>query len=110
MSAIRYSGDVEVRMVPRAWHHNGQDLWYTATLAAPGQRLVAVLSAEEAGVTGDLRAPDSYDRAARRFLTIAQERGWSLPLETDPHGQPLVRRVFRSPCPLRDAGAGRRIR
>lgn len=84
--AIRYSGDVEVRIT---W--TGRV--YRGTVRAPGFRGHGTLTRKEAGVTGDPRSPESYDRAAVALLREAERRGGHLPRDRD------MSRTFRSPCP-----------
>ena len=87
--AIRYSGDVEVRV---RW--TGRV--YTGHVRAPGFRGEGTLTREAAGVGRGLKptSSEAYDAAARAFLREAEKanRG-RLPRDHD------IRRTFRSPCP-----------
>lgn len=93
--AIRYSGDVEVRLT---W--NKKLRLYTGTVRAP--RLVRRYRVDKYG-RADPRSPEAYDRAALRMIKdlIERERAWGrkLPLLTDRLGRPRVDRVFQAPCP-----------
>ena len=89
--AIRYSGDVEIRL-----HHLGRGK-YHAKLRAPGLRANGDLTA-----TGRLRAsftsPEAYDVMAIRFLVMAAKQGFPVLYE---EGEMVLRRTFQSPCPYR---------
>lgn len=108
--AIRYSGDVEVRV--RA--HLGRDgeAHYVGGVRAPGFKRWYVLEDERRPLASVLRrirgnpsTPEAYDAAARAVLKQALDEHPSLPVELDARGRPIVRRVFESPCP----GAGGRL-
>ena len=100
--AIRYTGDVEVRI---AW--DGRS--YRARIRAPGLRTSVEVDPWSIGVGPEsvlptpaaartLTSPESYDRAAHRALSIAR-RKHRLPMELE--GDKIVlRRRFQSPCPI----------
>jgi len=105
--AIRYSGDVEVRI--REIRLKGQRAFYAnfrvtsgrASLGKRPYRAAAVSSFREMGVGPRARlTPATYDQAAMAFLAWAQqnERG-RLPLDMDRKGKIVLRRIFQSPCP-----------
>lgn len=96
--AIRYSGDVEVRVSYR----NGI---YHGTVRAPGFAAKGTLKPHQAGLTRK-QTPDSseaYDAVALAFLQEARSlarRGPGLPLSYE--GSKIVlRRTFQAPCPVR---------
>jgi len=95
--AIRYSGDVEIRL----HYSRGR---YTAQLRAPGFRANGSLSLLELRRKGLLTRkqpndPESYDLAAKLLIheakVAAKKRGFTL------HTSNEVRRTFQSPCPYR---------
>ena len=104
--AIRYSGDVEVRMtflgearVPR----------YDVTVRTPRGRWTGK------GVRVPSRhapqSPSAYDLVARSVLVAIEKgmRGGKLPLERGPDGRSaVIRRVFQAPCPIRSFPVARR--
>ena len=116
--AIRYSGDVEVRIqyggagylknndVPY-FDPSGEGFYY-AHIRAPHMRDAAILSTREVGLTRksrfgpklDPRSSEAYDAAALAFLKWAELHVGELPVELDKKGI-VVRRVFQSPCPIR---------
>ena len=112
--AIRYSGDVEVRMqYGGAGYLKNRDIpyfdpsgegFYYAHIRAPRVRDAAILSLREAGLTQkqkqDPRSSDAYDAAALAFLKWAELHVGELPVELDGNDI-VVRRVFQSPCPVR---------
>lgn len=100
--AIRYSGDVEIRL-------NYVDGKYRATVRAPGFSAKGSLSPREVGLTRKLQpsSPDSYDEAAMAFLQAARtlskhERRKMLPLDVDAYDRIQIRRTFQAPCPVRN--------
>ena len=106
--AIRYSGDVEVRVTYLA-----RSRTYKGAVRAPGGfRLPLTASADDLGRFAPLRGrsgpkePSRYDEVARLFLGIARRwakahRNLTLPLAFTADGQMEVRRVFQAPCPVR---------
>jgi hypothetical protein len=94
--AIRYSGDVELRITYEAG-------FYYASIRSPGQRGRAVLSVKEAGLTHkrDKKSPESIDEAALSFLEWAEMNVGELPIEVDEEDRMIVRRRFQAPCPVR---------
>ena len=112
--AIRYSGDVEVRMqYGGAGYLKNRDIpyfdpsgegFYYAHIRAPHVRDTAILSLREVGLTQkqkqDPRSSDAYDAAALAFLKWAELHEGELPVELDGNDI-VVRRVFQSPCPVR---------
>ena len=110
--AIRYSGDVEVRMqYGGAGYLKNRDIpyfdpsgegFYYAHIRAPHVRDAAILSLREVGLTRkqDPKSSDAYDTAALAFLKWAELHVGELPVELDGNDI-VVRRVFQSPCPVR---------
>ena len=104
--AIRYSGDVEVRIQRRGDSYEAGVRW-------PGQRSSATISAWDLGVGPEgwlgavtpstqraLSQPETYDRAAYLAVRSVEERlGQRLPVEIE-EGRMVVRRRFQSPCPI----------
>ncbi len=117
--AIRYSGDVEVRIqYGGAGYRDPQNKegvffdpsgegFYFATIRAPGIRNAAILSEREIGLpkwTLSRKPPtssESFDTAAEAFLKWAEQHVGELPVELDKYNQIVVHRVFQSPCPTR---------
>lgn len=117
---IRYSGDVEVRLQyggagyrafgatgPRQkvrvyFDPNGEGFYY-ATIRAPYVRKAAILSFREVGLPTLTRkqatTSSAYDTAALAFLKWAEHHLGELPVELNGN-KIVVRRVFRSPCPV----------
>ena len=110
--AIRYSGDVEVRIqYGGAGYLKNRDIpyfdpsgegFYYAHIRAPHVRDAAILSLREVGLTRkqDPKSSDAYDAAALAFLKWAELHVGELPVELDGNDI-VVRRVFQSPCPVR---------
>ncbi len=103
--AIRYSGDVEVRIS----YARGV---YRGSVRSPGFRGRGTVTEREVLGTrlGGLRKkrgptdPESYDRAALLILRKAEAAGREagVPLHTTGRGRSIeVRRTFQSPCPYR---------
>lgn len=96
--AIRYCGDVEVRILFT------QGL-YRGAVRAPGFKARGDLSARDAKVQAALKtSPEAYDAAARSFLraalAICERQGLRLPVAVE--GRILViRRTFQCPCPVK---------
>lgn len=84
--AIRYSGDVEIRMVRR-----GRTI--VALLRSPTKRLGTTLRFEREPTSED------YDRIARLVLYRAKRKHPGLPVEVYRGGRIHIRRGFVSPCP-----------
>jgi len=86
--AIRYSGDVEVRM-----HWDPARSLYRGTVRDPDGRW--------RGTANGRRSPthETYDRLARDMIVRAEhEQKRRLPAERK-GGKLIVRRVFQAPCP-----------
>lgn len=112
--AIRYSGDVEIRMEyggagyisgDVVFDPNGSGFYY-AHVRAPRIRNSAILSLKEVGLSDRLSrkqatTSESYDTAARAFLKWSELHVGELPVELDRQNRILIRRVFQSPCPVR---------
>mgnify|MGYP006282005859 CR=1 FL=1 len=98
--AIRYSGDVEVRVL----YTRGV---YKGSVRAPGFNCHGTLTSEEARVrTKAHSSPEAYDQAAKSFLmaaiSLAKRMDKHLHLYPEFSGKKLVvRRTFQSPCPYR---------
>lgn len=102
--AIRYSGDVEVRV---SWRDGG----YHAHVRAPGLSTSLVVGPWSIGLGPEallttpaaartLISPEAYDRAAYRAIaSVADNQRGQLPVERE--GNKIVlRRRFQSPCPI----------
>ena len=108
--AIRYSGDVELRIEYGGAGYIGRQPvfepdgngFYYAHIRAPHIRNAAILSLREVGLTRkhDPRSSEAYDTAALAFLKWAELHVGELPVELDGN-KIMVRRVFQSPCPVR---------
>lgn len=106
--AIRYSGDVEVRM----YYKRGRDTYEWTVRAPRGFRMRGNLPrANLRGImslTRKFDGPDSsasYDEVARSVLNVARRwaavrSGRRLPVAWEDNGQILVRRTFQAPCPV----------
>lgn len=103
--AIRYTGDVEVRIT----RHQGS---YRALVRWPGQRGTATISAWELGLgpeewfgsipsaQRELSSPEAYDRAAYLAVRSVEARlRRRLPVELE-GARMMIRRRFQSPCPI----------
>jgi hypothetical protein len=105
--AIRYSGDVEVRI---AYDEDG---FYSATVRAPGERGRAILSIREVGLRKGLSrkqlvSSEAFDVAAKAFVEFAELHRGHLPVELDEKGHMVIRRVFQAPCPVRVPTRGKK--
>jgi len=89
--AIRYSGDVEIRVQYRAGK-------YHAKLRAPGLRADGVLPGSLRARMHGPSSPEAYDVMALAFLRLAQREGFPVMKE---RGQVVLRRTFQAPCPYR---------
>jgi hypothetical protein len=85
--AIRYAGDVEIRM---AWTGKRFDVKFSA----PGTRGEGTLTLQECGLSQKDRigTPESYDKVAERVLAFLRAKG----VKAGP-----LRRTFQAPCPIR---------
>jgi hypothetical protein len=104
--AIRYSGDIEVRISvirtkgTRVFHASFRNLSLRG-MARPGIRARAVLSFSEVGIPPRAALSSAaYDRTAKAFFELAKRHERRLDLEMDEDGAIVVRRVFQSPCPV----------
>jgi hypothetical protein len=113
--AIRYSGDVELRLqYGGAGYRRGNkedpffdpdgEGFYFTTVRAPHVRSEAILSLREVGLDPSITrnqatASESYDTAALALLKWVEINLGKLPVELDDHNHIVVRRVFQSPCP-----------
>lgn len=95
--AVRYSGDVEVRL---RW--NGRA--YEVTIRAPRVRGRGTVSHAELGLarkgSRDVSSSGTYDEVARRVIEKLEKEHGRLPVNRA-NGRVLVSRVFVSPCPQR---------
>ena len=103
--AIRYTGDVEVRV---AWRNGG----YHARVRAPGLRTSLVVGPWSIGLGPEallptpaaartLTSPEAYDRAAHRAIIEVQRSRRTAGLPVELEGDKIVlRRRFQSPCPI----------
>lgn len=96
--AIRYSGDVEVRLQwePRERVYQGRvsDPYMIWKGSVPAERGI------------DPKSSNAYDHAAARLIQLAdqwsrRERGEPTLVDRAPNGRIQLRRVFQAPCPLR---------
>jgi hypothetical protein len=108
--AIRYSGDIEVRITckPYVGWNGKRRLFYFASIAAPGHRGQGILSPEECGVRGEKRSSEAYDAAARAFILLADKKvgigrfaNWDGPA-------PEILRVQQAPCPVHIFDSGKK--
>lgn len=92
--AIRYSGDVEIRMT----FSRGN---YRVKFRSPGYSGEGTLTPRECQLSqkDDPASPESYDKVARRVLAFLKLKG----VQT---GE--LRRLFQAPCPI-PVGIGRRF-
>jgi alpha-L-arabinofuranosidase len=97
--AVRYSGDVEVRL---EW--DGRV--YQGRMRAPGYKGHGSIGPREAGLDrfDDPASSESYDLAAMAFLRELYK--WCRKNKVDVGlavnlGQVTIRRTFQSPCPVR---------
>lgn len=87
--AVRYSGDVEVRM-----HHDAERGLYRAVVRDPRGRWRGT-----AGATTRAPTSETYDNLARAMIVRAEKaQKRTLPCERD-KGRVQIRRVFQAPCP-----------
>jgi hypothetical protein len=96
--AIRYCGDVEVRVFYRQGRYHG-------AVRAPGFRGRGILSPSEAKVRSQNRSsPEAYDAAAQSFLRaalgVAARHRQKLSVAVR-GGRLEIRRTFQCPCPVR---------
>jgi hypothetical protein len=96
--AIRYCGDVEVRIL----FTHGR---YRGAVRAPGFKARGDLTPQDAKVrSASKTSPEAYDAAAQSFLraamAICEQQRLRLPIAVE--GKTLViRRTFQCPCPVR---------
>jgi hypothetical protein len=88
--AIRYCGDVEVRM-----RHLGGNR-YRVRVCTPS-------AAHSRELTFPFRGsdPESYDQIALALIKACLRSNPKTPVERDERGQIVIRRVFQAPCPIR---------
>lgn len=98
--AIRYSGDVEVRL-----QYDPRSREYAGSVRDPQWSGRGSVSLRQVGLTRkqDPTSPDSYDRAALVFLNVMRTIAWKkfrvrLQVSTD-RGSVVIRRTFQAPCP-----------
>ncbi len=96
--AIRYSGDVEVRLT-------FVDGKFRGSVRAPGFRAEGTLTPREARLTRKHQpsSSESYDEAALFFVHEALLLHPRLPVSKNEHGRVELRRTFQAPCPVRTA-------
>lgn len=121
--AIRYSGDVEIRIRYGGAGYKDQKKrhvyfdpkgkgFYFATIRAPRVRNSAILSEREIGLPETLTqkpraygasgpTSEDFDTAAEAFIKWAELHTGELPVELDKHHQIVIHRVFQSPCPVK---------
>jgi hypothetical protein len=117
--AIRYSGDVELRIqYGGAGYRRGNrepyfdpdgEGFYFTTVRAPHVRSEAILSLREVGLIppfggisrNQATTSKSYDTAALALLKWVELNMGKLPVELDWRNRIVVRRVFQSPCPVK---------
>jgi hypothetical protein len=92
--AIRYSGDVEVRLA----HTNGTV--FRVTIRTPKGRWTT--DVDIGGRRIYKASPDDYDRVALVILkTCDKKHPGTFPFERDASGAVTMRRIFQAPCPAR---------
>lgn len=92
--AIRYSGDVEVRML-----HKGGTL-FAVTVRTPRGRWAT--DVDIGGSKIRKVTPEDYDRVALTILRACdQKRPRGFPFERDAKGGVMIRRIFQAPCPVK---------
>lgn len=95
--AIRYSGDIEVRV-------RFLDGVYKASVRGPGFNATGEMSKKQARVTGKSDTPEAYDKAAAAFIRaamlVARRHNKKLYPSME-RGRLKVRRTFQAPCPYR---------
>lgn len=89
--AVRYSGDVEVRL-----HWNARQRRYLGTVRDPHHAIVADVGPVR---VGDPRDPKAYDVAAEHMIEAATRQRGRL-LDERRRGRVVIRRVFQAPCPV----------
>lgn len=89
--AIRYSGDVEMRVR----HEQGD--FYIVAIRAPGER--GQLQVRHRSLFRDAESSTTYDAVAKQALLKILENH-PLPVEVDDRGYLVVRRGFQAPCPI----------
>lgn len=100
--AIRYSGDIEVRVIYTRGIYKG-------SVRAPGFNCHGTMSPKDAKVKRTpYNSPEAYDQVSRTFILSAMallkrmnKKGGRLYPETSGKNI-IVRRTFQSPCPYRD--------
>lgn len=96
--AVRYSGDVEIRVLydPR------RQIYAGVIRTRHGEHPASV----DPRRFRDRRSSEAYDDAARRTVLAVEKRLGRRLLVERRYGQVIVRRGFRSPCPLLREGSG----
>jgi hypothetical protein len=92
--AIRYSGDVEIRVQYREGRYHG-------SVRSPGFRGRGIVSLR---ASGSPTSPENYDRAAALILREAQAFARKIHVALHVSGTlrgPKISRTFQSPCPYR---------
>lgn len=92
--AIRYSGDVEVRVTSL------RKGLYLAKVRAPGEH--ATLEIRRRFLFRDANDPKAYDAIAEEAISEVVKQIGPLPVEFDDSGDIFIRRVFQAPCPTDD--------
>lgn len=89
--AIRYCGDVEIRM-----RHLGGSL-YRVSVSTPSAKFAAEIAVYHGYPK---TSSEGYDSVAWRILTSLERKNpKKLPVERDERGKMVLRRVFQAPCP-----------
>jgi len=89
--AIRYSGDVEIRMnLSRSKRGNV----YEVSVRWPRGRAHGEVPLKRA-----LHGPEAFDKLALAALRTVLKKYPKLPVEHE-HGTLSIRRVFQAPCPI----------
>lgn len=92
--AVRYSGDVEVRI-----EYLPEYRAYRGHVRAPHYKKWFMIPSREVRPGVSPVASDAYDRAAELLIQMAEvDHGKPLPVETK-RGNIHVRRLFQSACP-----------
>lgn len=95
--AVRYSGDVELRL---RWNGHA----YEVSIRAPRVRGRGTVSHQELRLARkgprDVSSSETYDEVARRVIEMLEKKHGRLPVNRV-DGRVVVARVFVSPCPQR---------
>ena len=94
MAAIRYSGDVEVRM-----RYDPRKREYNVTVRGPRKKHTYRAAFRRFSLFSDPASSAAYDSVARAALKEALRELGALPVERS-GSRLVIRRVFQSACPV----------